>query len=75
MSASFDKIPSRTVIPLLISFIDVSRYARIARERDDRETAELLNDFYCRTYSVQLFQLQRSRTRAVRWSSSSAMPP
>lgn len=39
-------------MPLLISFVDVNRYARIARERDDRETAELLNDFYCRTYSA-----------------------
>ncbi len=48
----FDEIPSRTVLPLLISFIDLSRYARLARERDDREMADLLNDFYCRTNSA-----------------------
>jgi len=48
----FDEIPSRTLLPLLISFIGLSRYARMARERDNREMAELLNNFYCRIYSA-----------------------
>ena len=51
MAVPLTELQTRAELPLLISFVDLSRFAAVARKRADREIADTLDEFYGRVYA------------------------